>query len=419
MPIKRAFLLLVAAVFLVIGLSTRASASVTNSCSAVPWAANTNYTLGTVVLYPPNGLYYKVVNVDANGSDGTVPTISTWYWQPTTCNSGSSGGGICGHVTWTSGVSYALGTIVRFPANGNYYKAVHVTANGTDATDPTVSTWYWQSTPCSDNGWHNPVIGGYYPNWTPAPPRLINTPPNYNLIYLFSAVPVGGAPGTTGAVTFSLPGDGNGAATNLVADIRYARTVQGRKIILSVGGAGNNVNFPNRTHSQNFVNSIGSIYRQLGGIDGVDWDNYEGTDSPNTTEMIWISLQLKSLYPGFLITTPPAPWSTVDQSLCQAMVQAGALDYAAPQYYDGPNLADPSYVESSVSQWVSLLGANHVVVGFGINNAPNYMTPAQAVSTWKQVLANSPNLRGAFDWDIFTDQAQGWPFAHDIGPLVY
>jgi hypothetical protein len=44
-----------------------------------------NYSLGTVVRFPANGNFYKVVNVGTNGSDGTDPTISTWYWQPTTC----------------------------------------------------------------------------------------------------------------------------------------------------------------------------------------------------------------------------------------------------------------------------------------------------------------------------------------------
>ena len=86
---------------------------------------------------------------------------------------------------------------------------------------------------------------------------------------------------------------------------------------------------------------------------------------PDTSEMIWISLQLKARFPGFIISAPPAPWNSVDKAFCQAMVQAGAMDYAAPQYYDGPGLAVPSYVVGNVQEWVNLLGASHVVVGFG------------------------------------------------------
>jgi predicted chitinase len=62
-------------------------------CNAVTWTRGVNYGLGTIVLFPPNGQYYKLVNVGTNGSDGTDPTISTWYWQPTTCGGGGGGGG--------------------------------------------------------------------------------------------------------------------------------------------------------------------------------------------------------------------------------------------------------------------------------------------------------------------------------------
>ncbi|RQP23468.1 hypothetical protein DZC73_15025 [Albitalea terrae] len=56
------------------------------SCTYVTWQDNHNYPKGTIVKFPPNGKFYKEVNAGTNGSDGTDPTISTWYWQPTTCN---------------------------------------------------------------------------------------------------------------------------------------------------------------------------------------------------------------------------------------------------------------------------------------------------------------------------------------------
>lgn len=54
-------------------------------CTYVTWQDNHNYPKGTIVKYPPNGRFYKEVNAGTNGSDGTDPTISTWYWDPTTC----------------------------------------------------------------------------------------------------------------------------------------------------------------------------------------------------------------------------------------------------------------------------------------------------------------------------------------------
>jgi len=105
-------------------------------------------------------------------------------------------------------------------------------------------------------------------------------------------------------------------------------------------------------------------------------------------------------------------------AFCRAMAEAGALDYCAPQYYDGPNLNDPAYVIANVSQWVALLGESKVVVGMGIWNATNYMSVGQAQAAWTQVEINHPGLRGAFDWSIHLDEGAGWPFATQIAPAV-
>ncbi|WP_281279776.1 carbohydrate-binding protein [Chitiniphilus eburneus] len=419
------------------------------TCSYVVWQSGVNYPLGTVVQY--NGAYYRVKAVGANGSDATIPTISTYYWEPTSCSGTPTPvptptptpqptptptpSGSCSYVVWQSGVNYPLGTVVQY--NGAYYRVKAVGANGSDATIPTISTYYWEPIGCSGGPSPTPtptqqptptptpgtglpakVLGGYWPYWPGSQIRIRDVHPNYNLIYLFAATPVGGPPGTTGAVVWNTPGDGRGAATNLKADIAYARTVQGRKIILSVGGAGNGMSFPTREKSQNFVNSIAAIYTQLGGFDGLDWNTFEADQQPDTSEMIWISLELKRRYPNFIISSPPAPWNARDKTFCRDMVIANAIDYCAPQYYDGPNLAEPSYVVNNVGEWVALLGASHVVVGFGINDATNYMRIDQAVSTWNQIKSAYPTIRGAFDWQIGTDEVQGWPFAIQMKPIV-
>ena len=54
--------------------STQAAGS---SCSSVSWSPGVNYAIGTVVSYPPNGEFYRVVNVGPNGSNATIPTIIT------------------------------------------------------------------------------------------------------------------------------------------------------------------------------------------------------------------------------------------------------------------------------------------------------------------------------------------------------
>ncbi|MGK3965403.1 glycosyl hydrolase family 18 protein [Sorangium sp. So ce118] len=327
-----------------------------------------------------------------------------------------------GSPEWQEGQWYDEGAIV------NYQGVAYIAEHGNPGYIPTVSTYFWEPySGCSESPDPGPapagalpakVVAGYYPNWTPSPVRIRDVDSNYNLIYLFAAKPVGGSPGTTGAVVWTPPGDGRGAATNLNADIQYARTTQGRKIILSVGGAGAGMSFPDRQKSQTFVDSVVDIYNDLGGFDGLDWNTFEADQEPDTAEMKWISLELKQRFPGFIITAPPAPWNERDKRFCKEMVDAGAMDYAAPQYYDGPDLDQQAYIVNSVNEWVSLLGPTHVVVGFGIWDQPNYMSIDEAIPTWNEVEVNHPTLRGAFDWQIHIDESLGWPFADRIGPLV-
>ena len=78
-----------------------------------------------------------------------------------------------------------------------------------------------------------------------------------------------------------------------------------------------------------------------------------------------------------------------------------------------------NYVVNSVNQWVSLLGgANRVVVGLGISSAANYMSAAEAATTIQLVKGNHPNIRGAFVWQIHSDETQGWPFANVVAPIL-
>ena len=100
------------------------------------------------------------------------------------------------------------------------------------------------------------------------------------------------------------------------------------------------------------------------------------------------------------------------------MVKNGAMDYAAPQYYGGSNLADPGYILNNVGEWTTLLGQSHVVVGFGINNAANYMNGLRASATWARIESSFPAIRGVSNWDINADERQGWVFARSVGAPV-
>jgi chitinase len=261
------------------------------------------------------------------------------------------------------------------------------------------------------------VVGTYYATFGDAPPRLRDIDPNYNLIYLFSAV---GAPGRpAGTLSFRPPSDVNGAWTNWVADLQHVRAVQKRRVLLSVGGAGHPLRLTDRAVSTAFVNSVDRLYAAWKGFDGLDLNTFEGGAAPNTPEFIWVGRELKRRHPGFLITAPPAPWNPVDQRFCAAMLRAGALDYCAPQYYDGPALNDPAYLLGNIRTWTELLGPEHVVVGFGVHGGlKHYWTVDSAAAAFQQVRAHFPAIRGVFGWRLDWDARQGYPFARRFGPLV-
>ena len=393
--------------------------SVCNNGAGQVWSPTLNSDNTYTLTNPASGLVLDVAGCGA--ANGT--TVDIWANGVSVCDGGAgqkwaieanSDGTytllnpLTDNVLDVSGCGEANGTRVQTWAdgvgvcdNGAGQKWQFVTAAATTTPPPVTGK----------------IVGGYYPWWVASPVRLINVPSVYNLIYLFAATP--STSGTdTGAVTFTLPADTNGAATNWAADIQTARKVQHRKIILSVGGAGYTMAFPNRAYSQTFLNSVQALYNAWGGFDGLDWDTFEGI-TPNVTEMIWVSQQLKAAHPGFIISAPPAPWNTNDQQLCVSMLQAGALDYCAPQYYDGPNLADPSWILPNVDVWMSLMPPQNFVFGFGIDsNLANYEPIGVGVSVWQSIAAKYPSIGGAFDWQINEDLLNGAPFVDQLAPLV-
>ncbi|MCU0300403.1 MAG: glycosyl hydrolase family 18 protein [Candidatus Nanopelagicales bacterium] len=258
------------------------------------------------------------------------------------------------------------------------------------------------------------VAGVYWTGWN-ATPSVDRLPSGYNLAYLFAAhrsTPYGAV-----AWGYARP---QGIA---------AARARGMKVILSTGGAGSGISFANRTTSTNFVNSIEAINAAWGGtraapaFDGVDFNTFEAEAVPNTAEYLWMAQELKRRFgTRFLITSPPAPWRASDRTFCKQMLAAAAMDYCAPQYYDGPGLADPAYIANSIRTWVRDVAggdASRIVVGFGIQpGAANYSSTAQVQQAWNQIEAEFPRIRGAFLWSHAGDAANGWGFANSVTPLV-
>ena len=212
----------------------------------------------------------------------------------------------------------------------------------------------------------------------------------------------------------------------IAADIRICRT-RGQRIILSAGGASQGIDFRNRRVSTRFVESISRINSELGGsalapaIDGLDFNTFEGNFTPNITEYRWMGKELKRRFgASFIVTAPPAPWKAADRAFCRAMLTAGAMDYAAPQYYDGPGLANEKYIVTSTTRWVREVArgdASKIVVGFGVGSQSNYLSVQKIMSSWRQIEARHPDIRGAFLWHHKRDFDRGWSFAKQMAPV--
>lgn len=242
-------------------------------------------------------------------------------------------------------------------------------------------------------------IGGYYVNWKGFNYSISKLPIECNQIYLFHGKPLG-----NGNIYFDIPGEG------FIEDCILALK-QGKRLILSVGGAQFGFNLNNKTESDNFIESVKNILTKISGSSknvklGLDWNNFEAEIMPSTVEIIYVSKTLKQFYNDFVITSPVAPWKQQDKEWAIAMNNAGCLDYVSPQYYDGPSLNNTSYVVENIESWIKVLGENRVGLGFGINSPTNtgyYWSGQEMSNCLKIVLQKWPGIRGAFSWEIIGD----------------
>ncbi|WBQ07385.1 chitinase [Kribbella sp. CA-293567] len=112
------------------------------ACNYPNWVAGASYVPGNVVKYT-NGQYY----VAEHANPGYDPVISTWFWNPFPCSDGGNPAPACNYPNWVAGANYVTGNIVKY-TNGQYYIAEHANPG----YDPVVSTWYWEPYSCDGGG---------------------------------------------------------------------------------------------------------------------------------------------------------------------------------------------------------------------------------------------------------------------------
>lgn len=279
--------------------------------------------------------------------------------------------------------------------------------------DPTPSRGLAPVTSATAVALPDKILACYYTTWDTSTYKLSHVPTEFNVLYLFHAKP-NGKP-----VNGSYNNVGDGSFyfehydTVRADDIQFCRR-RGQRVLLTVGGAGAGFAFTDRGQSQNFVASFQAMAQRLGGLDGVDFNNYEaatlndGNVAAVATEMVWIAAQLKSIFgASFAVTSPPQPNDPRQQRLMAAMARAGVLDCAGSQYYDWSGFNEPGYIKGRTDTWVSLLGdARKVVVGLSANynNGPSM---DDCVREWSGIKKAYPDIRGMFAWSAQTNLAAG------------
>lgn len=195
----------------------------------------------------------------------------------------------------------------RSPASGS------ISATTTDGPQPTgkkIIVGYWHN---FDNGSTNI--------------RLRDISPKYNVIQVAFAEPVGGAgSGNMGFAPY------NSTVDEFKADVAFLKG-QGRKVLISIGGANGTVHLDDATARQNFVNTMQSLINTYG-FDGFDLDlegsslSLNGTDTdfrnpttPRIVNLIQATRQLLNQNgAGFVLTMAPET----------AYVQGGMAAYGGP-----------------------------------------------------------------------------------------
>lgn len=241
------------------------------------------------------------------------------------------------------------------------------------------------------------ILGCYFTAFDTQGFRITDVPGDFNVIYLFHAKPDANV--TNG--NWNNQGDGSFRFEHYAdvpaADVQACRA-RGQRVLLTVGGANAGFNFDNRTKSQNFVNSFRTMYDNLGGVDGCDFNNFEANIGSSPAEMVWIAQQLKAMFgQHFAITAPPQPNSPEDRAMLKAMSDAGVLTWAAPQYYDWSGFNAAGFISGRTNDWIADLGAEKVVIGLAANysNGPSL---SDCVREWNAVKAAHPGIRGMFCW---------------------
>jgi len=367
---------------------------------------------------------------------------------------------------WSYPVTYAVGDMVSY--SGTNYKCIFAHTSNVSWTPPATPT-LWQSTgsctagptptptptpkgtptatPCASCGGGSlpkHVLEGYWQDFTngATPLSIASVPTTYDII----AVAFANATTTPGAVDFSIDSGlasalGGYSTSQFINDINTAHS-RGQKVIISVGGQNGTISVSDSTSASNFANSVHSLMTTYG-FDGVDIDLENGINAQFMTSALQ---QLASMSSNLIVTTAP---QTIDMQSTGSDYFALALDASSvitisnTQYYNSGTMngCDGNVYSESTENFLTALACIQLkggipanAVGLGLPASPSgagsgYVSPSVVVSALDCLAKGTscgsfnpgqtwPSLRGAMDWSINWDAANGYNFANTVKPAL-
>lgn len=346
----------------------------------------------------------------------------------------------------------SVGTLVFFNqpayafAAGNAAAKKTPTPTSTLTSTPTpLPTPSFTPTPCPScpGGLPKHLLTGYWQDFTnsatPLPLSAVN--PYYTIV----AVAFASSGSQAGQITFSIDAKlasalGGYTTAQFINDIATLHA-QGRKVILSVGGAAGTVTIGNATSATNFATSAYGLMQSYG-FDGVDIDLESGI---NVTYLTSALQQLSTLAgPNLIVTLAP---QTVDVASTSSPYFQLALNIKTiltivnTQYYNSGSmygcdgkLYNYGGVDFITAQACILLqgGLRPDQVGLGLPASTQaagkgYVAPS-VVNAALDCLATGtncgtfippttyPTIRGVMDWSINWDASNSSTFADAVGP---
>lgn len=428
------------------------SSSSVGSVGACPvFAAGTAYTVGSVVTNA-GGAYTCQI-------PGWCSSTATWAYAP--------GTGTYWQQAWTAGGNCPGTSASSTSTSRSSSSSLIPSTSSSSVSTSRSSTSSVSSSSVAPSNARDLV--GYWENWH-WPMEEMTSIPNYTVLNI--SFPRINADGSL------FLGNEGGYQNNPTAQQIAAAKAQGKKVLLSIGGANATFVLNNQTQEDNFVNSFIAIKDQFG-LDGIDIDTEKGLHTNPNAQISLTNPQysadylaraikrLKARYgSSFLLTMAPETAHTIGANLANNWlgqynwgvylplmnVLRDDISWVQMQYYNSGSMPGKNgqfynaatqdglvaWTEALVegfsigSTGFSYLGlpANKIIIGLPASSSPTaagsgYANPTVVKAAMRCLRSGDcgngykpaktyPDLRGIMAWSTYEDYLTNYAFSNSL-----